>query len=226
MGGDWTPLWFSLQVASLGLLLAMLLGLPIALALARGRWPGRDVVEILITAPLILPPTVLGYYVLVSIGRGSAIGRAWESLTGSPIVFTPTGCVVAATLAALPFVVKNSRSAIEEVDPGLLAAAATLGAGPWRRLLTVLLPLARRGIAGGCILGFAKALGDFGVTLMVAGNIPDLTQTAPLAIYDRLLAGRDAEAAGLALTLTAIGLAVLWLVNHWVRPQRHGEVAT
>lgn len=226
MAMDWTPLWLSLQIAGLGLVLAMLIGLPVALALAFGRWRGRDVVEVLITAPLILPPTVLGYYLLVAIGRGSPVGRAWESLTGSPIVFTPTGCVVAATLAALPFVVKSSRSAVEEVDPGLVAAAATLGAGPWRRLTTIVLPLARRGIAGGCILGFAKALGDFGVTLMVAGNIPGLTQTAPLAIYDHLLAGRDTQAAGLALVLTAVGLAILWLVNRWVRPQRRMEAST
>lgn len=222
----WAPLWLSFQIAGLGLVLAMLIGLPLALALALGRWRGRDVVEVLITAPLVLPPTVLGYYVLVAIGRESVIGRAWESLTGSPIVFTPTGCLVAATLAALPFVVKGSRAAFEEVDPGLLAAAATLGAGPGRRITTILIPLARRGIAGGCMLGFAKALGDFGVTLMVAGNIPGLTQTAPLAIYDALLAGRDARAAGLALTLSALALLLLWLVNRWVRPHSQREAGT
>jgi molybdate transport system permease protein len=222
----WAPLWLSFQIAGLGLVLAMLIGLPLALALALGRWRGRDVVEVLITAPLVLPPTVLGYYVLVALGRDSVIGRAWEQLTGAPIVFTPTGCLIAATLAALPFVVKGSRAALEEVDPGLLAAAATLGAGPTRRITTILIPLARRGIAGGCILGLAKALGDFGVTLMVAGNIPGLTRTAPLAIYDALLAGRDQQAAGLALTLSALALLMLWLVNRWVRPQRQREAGT
>ncbi len=226
LSGAIEPLWLSLWVASSGLLVATLIGLPLALALALGRWRGRDLVEVLITAPLILPPTVLGYYVLVALGRSSPIGRAWEQLFGAPIVFTPTGCVVAAALAALPFVVKGSRAALEEVDPGLLDAAATLGAGPWRRLRTVLLPLARRGIAAGCMLGFAKALGDFGVTLMVAGNIPGLTRTAPLAIYDHLLAGRDAQAAGLALLLTAVGLALLLLVNRRVRPQRRAGAMT
>lgn len=223
---DWGPLWLSVWVASCGLALAALVGLPVALSLALGRWRGRDLVEVLITAPLILPPTVLGYYLLVALGRRSSIGRLWEDVFGAPIVFTPTGCVVAAALAALPFVVKAGRTAFEEVDPGLLAAAATLGAGPGRRLRTILLPLARRGIAAGCMLGFAKALGDFGVTLMVAGNIPGLTRTAPLAIYDHLLAGRDTQAAGLALLLTAVGLAVLVLVNRWVRPGRRREAST
>ncbi|TVR41089.1 MAG: molybdate ABC transporter permease subunit [Planctomycetota bacterium] len=226
MDQAWGPLILSFQMAGMGLFLAMLLGVPLALALALGRWRGRDVVEVILTAPLVLPPTVLGYYVLVALGRNSVIGRAWENLTGSPIVFTPTGCLVAATLAALPFVVKGSRSAFEEVDQGLLAAATTLGAGPWRRIFTILIPLARRGIAGGCILGFAKALGDFGVTLMVAGNIPGLTQTAPLAIYDFLLAGRDGQAAGLALTLTALALFILWLVNFYIKPQRRDEAST
>lgn len=222
----WTPLSLSLEFALLGLALAVAVGLPLATALALGRWRGRDLVEVVVTAPLILPPTVLGYYLLVAIGRSSALGRGWEALTGAPIVFTPTGCIVAAGLAALPFVVKSTRGAMEEVDPGLLAAAATLGAGPWRRFWTVLVPLARRGIVGGCILGFAKALGDFGVTLMVAGNIPGLTQTAPLAIYDAMLGGDAGRAAGLAMLLTATGLAILWLVNRWVRPQRRREAAT
>ena len=226
MEAFWAPLWLSLQVSLLGLILALLIGLPIALALALGRWRGRDVVEVLITAPLVLPPTVLGYYVLVALGRGSVIGHWWEGVFGSPIVFTFTGCVVATFLAALPFVVKGSRAAIEEVDRGLVAAAATLGAGWWRRMFTIILPLARRGIAGGCILGFAKALGDFGVTLMVAGNIPGRTQTASLAIYDHLLAGRDSQAAGLALTLSAVALVILWAVNALVKPQRRHEAMT
>lgn len=222
----WTPLWLSLQVAISGLGIAVVIGISIGVALALGRWRGRNVLEVVVTAPLILPPTVLGYYLLVTIGRQSPLGRAWEAITGSPIVFTPTGCILAAALAALPFVVKATRSAVEEVDPRLLAAAANLGAGPWRRFLTILLPLARRGIAGGCMLGFAKALGDFGVTLMISGNIPGHTQTAPLAIYDAMLAGRDAQAAGLALILTGIGMLLLWLVNHSVRPQRRHEGAT
>jgi molybdate transport system permease protein len=223
---DWEPLRLSLLVAGAGLGLAMLVGIALGVLLAVGRWRGRDVVEVAVTAPLILPPTVLGYYVLVALGRSSPLGRAWESITGGPLVFSASGCVAAAALAALPFIVKAARGAIEEVDPGLLAAAATLGAGPWRRLRTILLPLARRGIAGGCMLGFAKALGDFGVTLMIAGNIPGSTRTAPLAIYDHMLAGRDGQAAGLALILTAIGMALLWVVNRSVRPQRRPEAAT
>jgi molybdate transport system permease protein len=223
---DWEPLRLSLLVASAGLGLAMFVGIALGLLLALGRWRGRDVLEVAVTAPLILPPTVLGYYVLVALGRSSPLGRAWESLTGGPLVFSVSGCIFAAALAALPFIVKATRSAVEEVDPGLLDAAATLGASPWRRLFTILLPLARRGIAGGCMLGFAKALGDFGVTLMIAGNIPGSTRTASLAIYDHLLAGRDGQAAGLALILTAIGMSLLWVVNRSVRPQRTREAAT
>jgi molybdate transport system permease protein len=217
---DWAPLWLSLQVAVAGLALAIAVGLPLALLLARVRFPGRDLLEVLVAAPLVLPPTVLGYYVLVALGRGSPLGRLYEQVVGSPLVFSRAGCVVAATVAALPFVVKGSRSAIEGVDAGLLGAASTLGAGWWRRLVTVLLPLAGRGIAGGAMLGFAKALGDFGVTLMVAGNIPGRTQTAPLAIYDQFLAGRDQSALGLVLALTAVGVGLLWVVNRWGDPGR------
>ncbi len=216
---DWSAFWLSIQVTFCGLAIAVAVGLPLAVLLALHRFPGRNLLEVLVTAPLVLPPTVLGYYVLVSVGRSSAIGRFWESLTGGPIVFSMTGCVLAATIAALPFVVKNSRSALEAVDPGLMEAAANLGAGFPRRLWTILLPLARRGIIGGCMLGFAKALGDFGVTLMVAGNIPGRTQTAPLAIYDHLLSGRDAQAQGLVLALTGLGILVLWLVNTWANPR-------
>lgn len=217
---DWAPLWLSLRVSVVGLGLALALGVPLGTELARGRWRGRNLVDVLVTAPLVLPPTVLGYYVLVGLGRGSPLGRAWESLTGGPLVFSVAGCVAAATLAALPFVVKGTRSAVEAVDPGLEAAAASLGASPLRRLATVVLPLSLRGIAGGAMLGFAKALGDFGVTLMVAGNIPGLTRTAPLAIYDHLISGRDGAAQGLVLVLSAVAVGLLWLVNSRFDPSR------
>jgi len=222
----WIPLRLSLSVSVAGLIVALLVGVPLAAALALGRWRGRDLVEVLLTAPMVLPPTVLGYYLLVAFGRDGAPGRLYEALFGTPLVFTPAGCVLAATVAALPFVVKSTRAALEEVDHGLLAAAATLGAGPWRRAVTILLPLARRGIAAGAMLGFARALGDFGVTLMVAGSIPGLTRTAPLAIYDALLAGQDALAGGLAALLAAVGIAVLLLVNRAVPPARGRRTVT
>lgn len=166
-----------------------------------------------VTAPIVLPPTVLGYYVLVSIGRRSGIGHAVEAVFGSPIVFTRAGAVVAATVGALPLVVKSGRAAIEAVDATLVRAARSLGAGPVRAFVTVQLPLARRGVLAAIMLAFARSLGDFGVTLMVAGDIPGETQTASLALYDAIQEHRDGAALALALSLTAIGVTVLYAVN-------------
>src|SRR5262249_39972798 len=152
--------------------IAALSGVALAALLAHPRMPGRDLIDALTTAPMVLPPTVLGYYLLVSLGRHSQLGQSYERLTGRSIVFTVTGAIVAATLGSLPMVIKASRAALENVDATLVKAARTLGAGPIRALLTVQLPLAKRGILAGITLGFARALGDFGVTLMVAGDIP------------------------------------------------------
>jgi len=189
------------------------LGVGVAALLANVPFPGRDWVDVAVTAPIVLPPTVLGYYVLVSIGRRSAIGHVFESITGSPIVFTRTGAVVAATVGALPLVVKSGRAAIEAVDGTLVRAARSLGAGPLRAFMTVQLPLAGRGVLAAVMLAFARSLGDFGVTLMVAGDIPGETQTASLALYDAIQDHRDGAALGLALSLTAIGVTVLYAVN-------------
>lgn len=217
---DWTPLVLSFEIAAIATTLAALVGVALAAVLATTRWPGRDLVDVLVTAPMVLPPTVLGYYLLVVLGRESAIGRAFEALTGSSIVFTRTGAVLAALLGALPFVVKSSRAAMEEVDPRLVGAARTLGASPLRAFLTITLPLARTGIVAGLSVGFARALGDFGVTLMVAGNIPGLTRTASLAIYDAVQANRDAEAHGLVAVLTALAVLALYAANRLVGRSR------
>jgi molybdate transport system permease protein len=168
--------------------------------------------------PIVLPPTVLGYYVLVAIGRRSGVGHVIESIFGAPLVFTRAGAVVAATVGALPLVVKSGRAAIEAVDGTLVGAARTLGAGPLRALLTVQLPLAGRGVLAAVMLAFARSLGDFGVTLMVAGDIPGQTQTASLALYDAIQEHRDGAALGLALALTAIGVTVLYAVNKLASP--------
>ncbi|HEY6460693.1 MAG TPA: molybdate ABC transporter permease subunit [Polyangiaceae bacterium] len=207
------PLALSLQIASLATLLAAVLGIGFATLLANVRFPGRDLVDVVVTAPMVLPPTVLGYYLLVALGRRSAIGHAFEALFGSSIVFTRTGAVVAATVGALPLVVKSGRAALEGVDSNLVRAARTLGAGPARAFATVQLPLAARGIVAALMLAFARSLGDFGITLMVAGDIPDETQTASLAIYDAIQEHRDAEALGMVLTLTAVAIAILYGVN-------------
>ena len=210
---DWFPLLLSLKIAVVATLVASVIGIALAASLTMRVFPGRDVVDVLVTAPLVLPPTVLGYYLLVALGRTSPLGQAFESLTGSTIVFTQTGAIVAATVSALPFVVKSARAALDSVDPRLVQAARTLGAGPFRALWTVHLPLAAPGVAAGAMLGFARALGDFGVTLMVAGNIPGHTQTAALAIYDAIQAQRDQQAMGLALVLTAAAMVILYLAN-------------
>ncbi len=207
------PLVLSLQIATLAAILAGLFGLAIAALLANLRFPGRNLVDVLVTAPIVLPPTVLGYYVLVAFGRRSGIGHAIEAVFGSPIVFTRAGAVVAATVGALPLVVKSGRAALEAVEPTLVNAARSLGAGPLRAFFTIQLPLASRGVVAALMLGFARSLGDFGITLMVAGDIPGETQTASLAIYDAIQEHRDGAALALAASLTAIGITVLYTVN-------------
>jgi molybdate transport system permease protein len=217
----WAPLLLSFEVALLATCVAGILGIALAGLLARRAFVGRDLLEALITAPMVLPPTVLGYYLLLGIGRSSALGRAYESLAGAPVVFTKTAAVLAGTVAALPFVVKSARAAMEDVDPRLAGAAATLGATPIRVFITVTLPLSQNGVMAGLTLGFARALGDFGVTLMIAGNIPGLTQTGALAIYDAVQANREVEAAGLAAVMSAFAVAALYLGAKLVRPKPH-----
>jgi molybdate transport system permease protein len=207
------PLALSFQVAALATAFAAVLGVALATLLANARFPGRDWVDVLVTAPITLPPTVLGYYLLVAIGRRSFLGHAFEAVFGSPIVFTRAGAVVAAAVGGLPLVVKSARAALEGVDATLVRAARTLGAGPARAFFTVQLPLAARGVVAAVMLAFARSLGDFGITLMVAGDIPGETQTASLAIYDAIQEHRDRAALGMVATLTAVAIAVLYAVN-------------
>jgi molybdate transport system permease protein len=210
---SWHPLVLSFEVALLASIICTLLGIAVGVALAHPKTPFRDVLDVFFTAPLVLPPTVLGYYVLVALGRRSAIGMAYEHVTGSSIVFTKTGAVVAAAVGALPLVVKAARSSLEGIEPTLVDAARTLGARPLRIFFTVRFPLAARGIVAGVMLAFARSLGDFGVTLMVAGDIPGETQTASLAIYDAIQAQRDDEALSLILVLSVVAFVALYVVN-------------
>ena len=213
------PLLLSFQVALWATLLATFGGVGIAALLTRRNFTGARLLDAVINAPLVLPPTVLGFYLLVLLGRESWLGRAYETVTGSSIVFTRTGAVFAAALAALPFIARSARAALEAVEPRYAEAAATLGAPPLRAFVRVLLPLASRGILAGITLGFARSLGDFGVTLMVAGNIPGLTQTASLAIYDALQAGRDWQAGATAAVLTALAILALYAINRLAPPR-------
>jgi molybdate transport system permease protein len=216
----WDPLILSLRIAAVSTVICLFVGVAIATLLATTRFRGRELLDALVTAPLVLPPTVLGYYVLVALGRRSWLGRLYEELTGSPIVFTVTGATIAAVIGALPLVIKSARAALESVDPTLFRAARTLGAGPVRAFVTVTFPLASPGIIAGLMLGFAKSLGDFGVTLMVAGSIPGETQTAALFIYDAIQANDESAAAGMIAVLSAVGITVLYAVNKLTRRER------
>lgn len=215
---DWDPLLLSLRVVVVATVITAVLGILGAWALARLPFPGRRVLEAIASVPIVLPPTVLGYYLLTALGRGSPIGRAYEWLFGQSLVFTWQGAVVAASVASFPFCLRTARAAIADVDPRYEHAARTMGLPEWRVVLQVTLPLARRGIAAGAALAFARALGDFGTTLMVAGNIPGKTQTMPIAIYDAVQAGRENTALVLSLILSAVAIAVLVWVARLERP--------
>ncbi len=210
---DWFPLLLSLRVAFIATVLVVVVGVALAWLLARRRFIGREVVDALVTLPLVLPPTVLGYYLLVLLGRRSPVGQAVEWVTGEQLVFTWQAAVIAAAVGALPLMVKTARAAIASVDPEYEDAARTLGRTEWQVFLYVTLPLAARGIIAASMLAFARSLGDFGATLMVAGNIPGRTQTASVAIYDATQVGRDTDALILALILSAVAFALLYLTN-------------
>src|SRR5207244_3050950 len=201
---DWFPLWLSLRVAVMSTAIALAAGLWLAYLLANREFRGKEVLDAAITLPLVLPPTVLGYYLLVLLGRASPLGRLWEGVFGSPLVFTWKAAVVAALLHSLPLLVKSARAALESVDRSFERAARNLGASEWRLFWKVTLPLARRSILAAAALAFARALGDFGVTLMVAGNIPGRTQTVAVAIYDAVEAGNGALARTLVLLVSAV----------------------
>lgn len=205
---SWHPFLLSLQVTGFAMVGILIIGLALALFLARVQFAGKIIVETLINLPLVLPPTVVGYYLLIVLGR-DGLAR----LTGINVLFTWQAAVVAAIIVALPLMVQSSKAAIASVDPALENAARTLGSTESEIIWRVTLPLARRGILAGLALGFARALGEFGATLMIAGNIPGITQTAPLAIYDAVQAGRYADANGMVLVLSALSFISLLIVN-------------
>ena len=212
-GESLDALALSVRVAVLATLLNAVVGIPLAWTLARRRFRGRGAVDLLVTLPLVLPPTVTGYYLIVLLGRRGWLGAPLYAATGWTVAFTWYAAVIAATLMALPLLVRTARAAIESVDRDLEKAALTLGRSEWRVALEVTLPLARNGILAGLVLAFARALGEFGATLMLAGNIPGRTQTVPLAIYTAVQTGESAEALGLVAALTALSCLVLVVAN-------------
>src|ERR1041385_7805715 len=210
---DWFPLWLSLRVAIVSTAIAVAAGLWIAYTLANRDFRGKEALDAAVTLPLVLPPTVLGYYLLVLVGRASPLGRLWEAVFGSPLVFTWKAAVVAALLHSLPLLVKSARAALESVDRSYERAARNLGASEWRLFWRVTLPLAWRSIFAAAALAFARSLGDFGVTLMVAGNIPGRTQTVAVAIYDAVESGNTVAARTLVLVISGVALMILALAN-------------
>ncbi len=216
MGIDWFPLWLSLRVAGLATALSLIVGLWLAWLLANRRFRGADVVDAGVVLPLVLPPTVLGYYLLVLFGRASPLGRLYEWLFGHPLVFTWQAAVVAAMFHALPLLVLTARAALDSIDRSYERAARNLGASEWRVFWRVSLPLARRSILAAAALAFARTLGDFGITIMIAGNIPGRTQTVAVAIYDAVEAGNGALARMLVIVISAIAAAILVVANRLV----------
>lgn len=204
-----SALALSARVAVVATAVDAAIGIPLAYVLARRRFPGHALVDLLVTLPLVLPPTVTGYFLIVLLGRHGFIGGPLHAVTGWSVPFTWGAAVIAATVMALPLLVRPARAAIESVDRDLEKAALTLGRPQWRTVLEITLPLARRGILAGLVLAFARALGEFGATLMLAGNIPGRTTTVPLAIYTAVVTGETGDALWLAAMLTALSCVVL-----------------
>jgi molybdate transport system permease protein len=212
---NWSAFWLSLQVTAVATVLMMAIGLPLALLLARRRFRGATLVEALVSLPLVLPPTVVGYYLLLALGRGSPLVE-WF---GWRILFTWGAAAIASAVVGLPLLVLSARAAIAGVDPALENAARTLGSSEPMVLWRITLPLARRGILAGLVLASARALGEFGATLMVAGNIPGRTQTLPLAIYDAVQNRSYAQANGMVALMTVLAFVSLWAVRRFEQPR-------
>jgi molybdate transport system permease protein len=212
MSVDWQAFWLTLQLAMLVSAILLVLGLPIAywIAFSRRRW--KFLVEAVVALPIVLPPTVLGFYVLVALGPHSPLGRWWISLTGHTLAFTFGGLVIGSIVYSLPFAVQPFAASFSAVDRKLISASATLGASPLRTFLRVIVPLSIPGLITGAALSFAHTMGEFGVVLMVGGNIPGVTRTVSLDIYDRVQVGDYVGANETALLLLVFSFAVLMIV--------------
>ena len=212
-------LGLSLKVALWATLIDLVLGVGFGYLLARGRFPGRDVLDALLTLPMVMPPTVLGYYLLVLIGRNGPIGHWLQQHFGINLIFTWQGAVIAAAVVAFPLVLKGARSAFEAIDVQLEQAATVLGVPPLGVFLRVSLPLAWRGVLAGTLLAFARSMGEFGATLMVAGSIPGKTQTLSIAVYEAVQAGQD-DTANLLVIITSLTCIIVLVAANRLVPNR------
>lgn len=222
MDAVWIALSLSLKVAGWATALNIVLGVSVGYFLARTRFFGRDVLDTLLTLPMVMPPTVLGYYLLVLVGRRSAFGAWLYDSFGINLIFTWQGAVIAATVVAFPLVFKPARAAFESVDAELEQAARVLGVSEISIFFRVTLPLAWRGILAGVLLAFARALGEFGATLMVAGSIPGKTQTLSIAVYEAVQAGKD-DSANMLVLITSVVCVVVLLTASRLAPGRVAE---
>ena len=204
-----TPLWLTLKVALLATLVAGAFGIALGWWMSRRSFAGKSLVDALLMLPMVLPPTVIGYYLIVLVGRNGVFGQYLDRWFGINLIFTWQGAVIAASVVSLPLVYKGARAAFEEVDGRFANAARTLGAGEFEVFVRIALPLAVRGIAAGLMLAFARAMGEFGATLMIAGNLPGKTQTLSIAVYEAVQAGNDRLALWLTLVISVVCIAVL-----------------
>ncbi len=216
------PLYLSFRVAFTATLISLICGLPIAYYLCRKQGRLSDFIDTLTNLPVVLPPTVLGYYLLVLIGRQSWLGKFLEEQFDIMLVFTPTGAIIASTVVAIPYLIRASKAALSEINEDYLNAARLLGRSELNIFVTIMIPIAWRGIISGVTMSFARALGDFGATLMVAGSIPFKTLTMPIAIYNALLAGNYQMANFLALIMTSVAVIVLYTVNRLEKKMKKG----
>jgi molybdate transport system permease protein len=213
---DWFPLALSLRVALLATIITAIVGVPAAWLLARRHFAGRDLISATLLTPLVLPPTVLGYYLLMVIGRRGFVGRLLDA-RGIELAFTWRAAVLAAAVGSFALLIKTAQAGFESIDKRLEQAAQTLGHSDWSVFWTISVPLAWRSILAGTVLAFCKALGDFGITLMVAGDIPGRTQTLPLAIYDHVQSNQLQQANTLALVSVAIVIVLMLLLGRAAR---------
>jgi len=222
---DWQSFWLTIQLAVLVTVILLILGLPLAYWIAYSRWRWKFLVESLVAMPIVLPPTVLGFYVLLALGSRSPLGRAWQAMTGHTLAFTFTGLVIGSILYSLPFAVQPFAASFSQVDSRFLAASATLGASRLRTFFRVVLPLSASGVLTGMALSFAHTMGEFGVVLMVGGNIPRVTRTVSIEIYDQVQAFNYTAANQTALVLRVLSffsLSLVYGVNRkkWAWPWR------
>jgi molybdate transport system permease protein len=216
----WNALQLSLLVVSIATIAIGIAGTALGFLLAKRQFRGKDLLDAVLTLPMVLPPTVTGYYLILLLGRQGLLGGPLYALTGWTVTFTWMAAVIASSIVALPLMIKSARAAIESVDPEYEIASFIMGKSEFETFFRITLPLAGRGILAGVILSFARAFGEFGATLMLAGNIPGKTQTMPLAIYEAVVSGEDTQAKWLALILTGISITVVYLTNRLSRPKK------